>query len=150
MAPPSSAPPPPVSLDAFNTVLAQVGERLGTALGPLDAGGFVEIRCGDVRIGVNASSTHGTVQLVAPVMPLPSTPAPHFYRRLLELNFLSTGFGAFAVDTLRDTLYLRGMRPLQGLSSAVLHALLLGMAASTERMQSLLAEEFPDESGREL
>ena len=69
--------------------------RLG--LPPLDENGYAMARQGSANIAVNVLDEHGVLLLLAPVMAVPKDGREAFYRRLLELSFLSTADAAFAV-----------------------------------------------------
>ena len=46
---------------------------------------------------INVLEDHGVLLFLAPIMPVPITGRETFYRRLLELSFLTTADSAFAI-----------------------------------------------------
>ena len=98
-----------------NAYLARFAERAGTTLQPLDENGYTQTRKGSASIGLNVLDDHGLLLLLAPVMPVPKAGRESFYRRLLELSFLSTADAAFAIDAAKDEVFVRALRRLSGL-----------------------------------
>ena len=58
------------------------------------------------------------------------------YRKLLELNFLSTRSCSFAIDSQRELVYLRAMRPLDGLDYDEFVDLLKTAAAVASKLRA--------------
>src|ERR1700730_18332901 len=98
-----------------NAYLTRFGERAGPAPQLLDVGGYTQLRKGSASVGVNVLEDHGVLLLVAPVMSVPLTGRESFYRRLLELSFLTTSDAAFALDAHRNEVVVRTLRRLSGL-----------------------------------
>jgi hypothetical protein len=99
----------------INAYLARFGERAGTKLGPLDGSGYTLVSKGSASVGINVLEDHGVLLFVAPIMKVPIVGREALYRRLLELSFLATSDGAFAIDAQRDEVVVRALRRLSGL-----------------------------------
>ena len=95
-----------------NAYLARFAERAGQPLEKLDENGYTQARKGSASIGLNVLDDHGLLLLLAPVMPVPQTGREAFYRRILELSFLSTADAAFAIDAAKDEVFVRARRRL--------------------------------------
>jgi hypothetical protein len=76
-------------------------------------------------------------------MDVPPNDKESFYRRLLELNFLVTSDGAFAIDKDRNAVYLRGLRRLSGLDYEEFEDLLHTIATVADEWDDRLSELFP-------
>jgi hypothetical protein len=98
-----------------NAYLKRFAERAGTKLEPLDESGYTQIRKGSASVGVNVLGDHGVLLFLAPLMPVPIIGRETFYRRLLELSFLTTSDAAFSIDAQKDEVYVRALRRLSGL-----------------------------------
>ena len=98
-----------------NAYLARFAERAGASLQPLDENGYTQTRKGSATIGLNVLDDHGLLLLLAPVMPVPTSGRETFYRRLLELSFVTTSDAAFAVNSHQDEVVVRCLRRLSAL-----------------------------------
>ncbi len=98
-----------------NAYLHQFAERAGTSLEALDEAGYTQVKKGSASIGINVLDDHGVLLFLAPVMAVPLTGREEFYRRILELSFLTTSDAAFAIDGQKDEVYVRALRRLSGL-----------------------------------
>ncbi|HZU82075.1 MAG TPA: YbjN domain-containing protein [Polyangiaceae bacterium] len=125
-----------------NAYLARFGQRAGTAPDPLDAGGYTLVRKGSASVGVNVLEDHGVLLFVAPVMALPLTGRETFYRRLLELSFLTTSDAAFALDTHRNEVVVRALRRLSGLDYEEFEDLLDTVGRVADDWDDRLRAEF--------
>jgi hypothetical protein len=125
-----------------NAYLARFGERAGSRLEPLDAGGYTLVRKGSAGIGINVLEDHGVLLFVAPVMPLPDTGRETLYRRLLELSFLATSDAAFAIDADRDEVVVRALRRLSGLDYEEFEDLLDTVGKVADEWDDVLRAEF--------
>jgi hypothetical protein len=125
-----------------NAYLTRFGARAGAALEPLDAGGYAHLRKGSANIGVNVLEDHGVLLLVAPVMGVPLTGLEVFYRRLLELSFLTTSDAAFALDTHRNEIVVRALRRLSGLDYEEFEDLLDTVSKVADDWDDKLRAEF--------
>lgn len=100
-------------VDSF---LRRFGELVGVDYPPLDADGYSAVARGTAQVGINVLEQRGVLLFLAPLLPVPERGREAFYRRLLELNFLATSDGAFAVDRERDLVVLRALRGIDGLT----------------------------------
>jgi hypothetical protein len=125
-----------------NAYLARFSERAGSKLEPLDSGGYTVVRKGSASIGINALPDHGVLLLVASVMPVPQVQREAFYRRLLELSFLTTSDAAFAIDADRDEVVVRALRRLSGLDYEEFEDLLETVGKVADSWDDVLRAEF--------
>ena len=126
-------------VDAY---LARFGERAGAKLDPLDASGYTLVRKGSVGVGINVLEDHGVLLLVAPVMAVPHTGKETFYRRILELSFLTTSDAAFAIDAHREEVVVRALRRLSGLDYEEFEDLLETVGKVADEWDDVLKGEF--------
>ncbi len=125
-----------------NAYLAQFAERAGTTLDPLDDSGYTQVRKGSASVGINVLGDHGVLLLLAPVMPVPAQQRERFYRRLLELSFLTTSDAAFAIDGQKDEVYVRAVRRLSGLDYEEFEDLLETVGKVADEWDDVLQKEF--------
>jgi hypothetical protein len=125
-----------------NAYLARFAERAGASLEPLDSGGYTQMRKGSASVGVNVLEDHGVLLLVAPVMSVPLTGRESFYRRLLELSFLTTSDAAFALDAHKNEVVVRALRRLSGLDYEEFEDLLDTVGRVTDDWDDRLRAEF--------
>jgi hypothetical protein len=125
-----------------NAYLTRFGQRAGTVPELLDAGGYTLVRKGSARVGVNVLEDHGVLLLVAPVMTVPLTGHETFYRRLLELSFLTTSDAAFALDAHRNEIVVRTLRRLSGLDYEEFEDLLDTVGKVADDWDDKLRAEF--------
>ena len=125
-----------------NAYLAQFAERAGTTLDPLDDSGYTQVRKGSASVGINVLGDHGVLLLLAPVMPVPALQRERFYRRLLELSFLTTSDAAFAIDGQKDEVYVRAVRRLSGLDYEEFEDLLETVGKVADEWDDALHKEF--------
>ena len=114
--------------------------RLG--LPPLDENGYTMARQGSANIAVNVLDEHGVLLLLAPIMPVPKSGRESFYRRLLELSFLSTADAAFAIDAAKDLVFVRALRRLSGLEFEEFDVLLGAVGRVADEWDDVLKREF--------
>ena len=126
-------------VDAY---IARFAERSGSPVAPLDAGGYTQLRRGSASVGVNVLEDHGVLLLVAPVMPVPLTGGETFFRKLLELSFLTTSDAAFALDAHRNEIVVRTLRRLSGLDYEESEDLLDTVGKVTDDWDDSLRAEF--------
>jgi hypothetical protein len=126
-----------------NDYLRRFGDHAGVAIAPLDREGYTEVQRGSATVGINVIVEHGTLLLLSRIMDVPREGREDFYRRLLELNFLVTSDGAFAIDRDRDALYVRALRRLSGLDFEEFEDLLGTVAAVADEWDDRLPELFP-------
>ena len=94
--------------------IQRFSELIGVAIEPLDADGYTQVARGSATVGINVIEQKGFIMFLAPIMEVPAGDPTAFYRQLLELNFLQTEDGAFAIDKQRNRVYLRALRSLDG------------------------------------
>jgi hypothetical protein len=126
-------------IDAY---LKRFGERAGSTLEALDSGGYTLVRKGSASVGINVLEDHGVLLFVAPVMQVPQTGKETFYRRLLELSFLTSSDAAFAVDAHRDEVVVRALRRLSGLDYEEFEDLLQTVGKVADDWDDVLRAEF--------
>ncbi|MGH7271581.1 MAG: YbjN domain-containing protein, partial [Polyangiaceae bacterium] len=125
-----------------NAYLARFSERAGAKLDPLDPSGYTLVRKGSAGVGINVLDVHGVLLLVAPVMPVPKLERESFYRKLLELSFLTTSDAAFAVDAERDEVVVRALRRLSGLDYEEFEDLLETVGKVADQWDDTLVAAF--------
>jgi hypothetical protein len=126
----------------INAYLAKFGDRAGSKLEPLDAGGYTLVKKGSASVGINVLEDHGVLLFVAPLMAVPHTGRETFYRRLLELSFLTTSDASFAVDAHRNEVVVRALRRLSGLDYEEFEDLLETVGKVADEWDDALREEF--------
>jgi hypothetical protein len=135
-----------VYLDAqemVNDYIRRFGEAVGVSMDLLDADGYTDVRRGSATVGINVLTEHGILLFLSRIMDVPANDKESFYRRLLELNFLVTSDGAFAIDKDRNAVYLRGLRRLSGLDYEEFEDLLHTIATVADEWDDRLSELFP-------
>jgi hypothetical protein len=125
-----------------NAYIARFGQRAGTELHPLDESGYTQVRKGSATVGINVLEDHGVLLFLAPVMPVPHTGRETFYRRLLELSFLTTSDTAFAIDAQKDEVFVRALRRLSGLDYEEFEDLLETAGKVADEWDGTLRKEF--------
>ena len=78
--------------------IQRFSELIGVPIAPLDKDGFTQVARGSATVGINVVEQKGFILFLAPIMDVPARSREELYRRLLELNYLATEDGAFAVD----------------------------------------------------
>jgi hypothetical protein len=134
------------AVDMVNAYLRRFGASVGVELDPLDEDGYTDVRRGSATVGINVLEDHGILLFLSRIMEVPRDGREAFYRRLLELNFLVTSDGAFAVDKDRDAVYLRALRRLSGLDYEEFEDLLHTIAAVADEWDDRLAELAPSKT----
>lgn len=125
-----------------NAYLARLEVKTGTPLQPLDENGYTMARKGSANIAVNVLDEHGVLLLLAPVMSVPKTGREAFYRRLLELSFLTTADASFAIDAAKDEVFVRALRRLSGLDYEEFEVLLETVGRVADEWDDVLKREF--------
>jgi hypothetical protein len=132
----------PDARSMVNAYIARFAQRAGAPVDPLDAGGYTQLRRGSASVGVNVLEDHGVLLLVAPVMPVPLTGRETFFRKLLELSFLTTSDASFALDAHRNEVVVRALRRLSGLDYEEFEDLLDTVGKVTDEWDDSLRAEF--------
>jgi hypothetical protein len=125
-----------------NAYLARFAERAGAKLDPLDDQGYTQVRKGSANIGINVLEDHGVLLFLAPIMQVPHTGRETFYRKLLELSFLSTADSAFAIDAQKDEVFVRALRRLSGLDYEEFEDLLDTVGKVADEWDDTFKKEF--------
>jgi hypothetical protein len=132
-----------------NSYLARFSSRAsltdagGAALSPrLDDGGYAQVERGSATIGINVLEEQGVLMIFAPVMPIPVTGREAFYRRLLELSFVTTSDAAFAINAPRGEVVVRALRRLSALDYEEFEDLLATVGEVADRWDDALIREF--------
>ncbi len=129
--------------DMVNDYIRRFGAAVGVELDPLDEDGYSDVRRGSATVGINVLEEHGILLFLSRIMDVPKEGRERFYQRLLELNFLVTSDGAFAIDKDRDAVYLRALRRLSGLDYEEFEDLLHTIATVADEWDDRLNELFP-------
>jgi len=125
-----------------NAYIARFAERAGAKLDPLDDQGYTQVRKGSASIGINVLEYHGVLLFLAPIMQVPHTGRETFYRKLLELSFLSTADSAFAIDAQKDEVFVRALRRLSGLDYEEFEDLLDTVGKVADEWDDTFKKEF--------
>ncbi len=108
----------------------------------LDETGYAHVQRGNATIGVNVLETQGVLMVFAPVMPVPITGREAFYRRLLELSFVTTSDASFAVNSHDDEVVVRCLRRLSALDYEEFEDILTTVGDVADRWHEELIREF--------
>ena len=127
-----------------NAYIAKFGSRAGRTLDPLDESGYTQVSKGSASVGINVLEDHGVLLFLAPVMRVPLAGREAFYRRILELSFLTTSDAAFAVDAQRDEVFVRALRRLSGLDYEEFEDLLDTVGKVADEWDDVLKKEFSE------
>jgi hypothetical protein len=127
-------------IDMVNEYIRRFGRSVDADLHPLDASGYTDVRHGSLVIGINAFVEKDVLLILVRMCKVPDEHPEELFRKLLELNFLSTRSCSFAIDAHRRLVYLRAMRPIDGLDYEEFVDLLKTAAA----VASKLRDQVPD------
>lgn len=108
----------------------------------LDETGYAHVQRGSAAIGVNVLETQGVLMVFAPIMPVPITGREAFYRRLLELSFVTTSDAAFAINSHQDEVVVRCLRRLSALDYEEFEDILATVGDVADRWDDELIREF--------
>lgn len=125
-----------------NAYLKRFAERSSTTLEPLDENGYTFARKGSASVAVNVLEDHGVLLLLSRVMAVPTDGREAFYRRLLELSFLTTADASFAIDATKDEVFVRALRRLSGLDYEEFEDLLETVGRVADEWDDALKREF--------
>jgi hypothetical protein len=132
-----------------NAYLARFASRAtlrddgGATLTPvLDATGYAHVQRGSATIGINVLEEQGVLMVFAPIMPVPVTGREAFYRRLLELSFVTTSDAAFAVNSHQNEVVVRSLRRLSALDFEEFEDILTTVGEVADRYDDELIRDF--------
>jgi hypothetical protein len=132
----------PTARAMVDAYLTRYTERSGRKAEPLDESGYTQVRRGSAAVGVNVLDDHGVLLILAPVMEVPEERREEFYRRLLELSFITTSDAAFAIDGQKNEVYARTLRRLSGLDYEEFEDLLDTVGRVADQWDDTLRKEF--------
>jgi len=126
---------------------ARVSEAAGSEVrfDPLDDDGYSSVSRGSATVGINVVEDQNILLFLCRIMKVPQHGRLELYRRLLELNYLATSDGAFALEKDSDTVYLRALRSLGGLDYEEFEDMLHTVAAVADEWDDKLLAEFPED-----
>ena len=129
-----------------NVYLTRFAERAaledaagGRILPQLDEGGYAQVQRGSAIIGINVLEEQGVLMVFSPIMPVPLTGREAFYRRLLELSFVTTSDASFALNTQRDEVVVRCLRRLSALDYEEFEDIVHSIAKTADHWDDKLA-----------
>lgn len=125
--------------------IKKFGEEVGVEFSALDDDGYTKVKRGSAVIGINVLEKEGVLLFLSAIMKVPESRQIDFYRKLLELNFLRTSDGAFAIDAQSDYVYLRAFRGLAGIDYIEFVDVLDTVAQVADEWDDRLKEEFGGE-----
>lgn len=126
--------------EMVNEHIRRFSGDVAAVIDPLDAEGYTDVRHGELVVGINVVREHRVLVVLVRMGHVPETNKQRLYRKLLELNFLTTAECAFAIDDQRDSVYLRAMRPLDGLDYVEFRSLMEHIAGVASKVHGLLPE----------
>jgi hypothetical protein len=132
----------------INAYVARFSRKVSEATGgqvsfdPLDSDGYTSVTRGSATIGINVIEAQGVLLFLSRIMKVPSENQAAFYRHLLELNYLATSDGAFAVERETDTVCLRALRSVAGLDYEEFEDMLHTVATVADEWDDKLVEEY--------
>ncbi len=139
----------PDATGMVNAYLQRFGKRAGllgadgAPLVPaLDEGGYAQVQRGSATIGINVLEDQGVLMVFSPIMPVPIAGREAFYRRLLELSFVTTSDAAFAINAQRDEVVVRCLRRLSALDYEEFEDILATVGEVADRWDDELIREF--------
>ncbi len=131
-----------------NAYLGRFAERAalqqdGQPLHPtLDETGYAHVQRGSATIGINVLEQQGVLMVFSPIMPVPVTGREAFYRRLLELSFVTTSDASFAINAHNDEVAVRCLRRLSALDYEEFEDILATVGEVADRWDDVLIKEF--------
>ena len=108
----------------------------------LDEAGYAQVQRGSATIGINVLEQQGVLMMFSPIMPVPITGREAFYRRLLELSFVTTSDAAFAINAPQDEVVVRVLRRLSALDYEEFEDLLATVGEVADLWDDALIKEF--------
>lgn len=132
-----------------NAYLARFSKRAalkdasGVLMTPtLDDAGYAQVQRGSATIGVNVLEDQGVLMMFSPIMAVPVTGREGFYRKLLELSFVTTSDAAFALNAPRDEVVVRALRRLSSLDYEEFEDLLATVGEVADQWDDALIRDF--------
>ena len=122
--------------------IQRFSELIGVTIAPLDQDGFTQVSRGSATVGINVVEQKGFILFLAPIMEVPEKNREALYHRLLELNYLATEDGAFAIDEATGKVYLRALRSLEALDFEEFVDMLDTVARVADEYDDQLRAEF--------
>ena len=138
----------PTAVALINEFIKRFSQKVSEATGdsmafdPLDDDGYTSVNRGSATIGINVIEEQGVLLFLSRIMKVPQERRTDLYRYLLELNFLATSDGAFAIEKETDTVCLRALRSVNGLDYAEFEDILHTVATVADEWDDKLIEEF--------
>lgn len=138
-------PAPAMTLETYAATVEQILPALGvnpvTARMNTEEGFGWNFQRGSavIEIFVSVQNNIGYLQVLSPIMHLPSQGLLPLYRRLLELNLQLTNA---ALGVYMDVVYVFSERPLEGLDASEANNTISLVAAYADDLDNKLVEEF--------
>ncbi len=126
----------------INEYIERFGKERNLTLDPLNDDGVAHVQRGSAVVSIHVVPEQGVLLLLAKVMAVPEANREELYRRLLELSFLATGDGAFAINKKTDEIYLRSLRRLEGLDYEEFEDLVHTVATVADEWDDKLRADF--------
>src|SRR5690348_10925242 len=123
--------------------IQRFSELIGVPIAPLDGRGFTQVARGSATVGINVIEQKGFILFLAPIMEVPPERREQLYRTLLELNYVATEDGAFAIDRETGRVYLRALRSLDSFDFDEFVDMLDTIARVADEWDDKLKAEFP-------
>ena len=114
----------------------------GAGTNTLDETGYAQLQHGSATIGVNVLEDQGVLMVFAPIMPIPVTGREAFYRRLLELSFVTTSDAAFAINSHQNEVVVRSLRRLSALDYEEFEDILTTVGEVADHWDDVLMKQF--------
>ncbi|WP_437683164.1 YbjN domain-containing protein [Sorangium sp. So ce131] len=108
----------------------------------LDETGYAQLQHGSATIGVNVLEAQGVLMVFSPIMAVPQSGREAFYRRLLELSFITTSDAAFAIDRARNEVVVRCLRRLSALDYEEFEDIVATVSQVADTWDDALLREF--------
>ncbi|WP_234023910.1 YbjN domain-containing protein [Sorangium cellulosum] len=108
----------------------------------LDETGYAQLQHGSATIGVNVLEAQGVLMVFSPIMTVPLSGREAFYRRLLELSFITTSDAAFAIDKARNEVVVRCLRRLSALDYEEFEDIVATVSQVADTWDDALLREF--------
>ena len=122
---------------------SQLKDQSGADVVPqLDESGYAQVQRGSATIGVNVLEQQGVLMIFSPIMAVPVTGREAFYRKLLELSFVTTSDAAFAINGRQDEVVVRALRRLSALDYEEFEDLLATVGEVADRWDDSLVRDF--------